>query len=345
MTEHLDDASRPIVLGVSQPGLRLAARIAEAIGGELADRDALGAAFASGRPIVAVGAIGIWTRLLAPHLGDKLADPAVVVIDDAAHFAIPIVGGHRGGNAIAERLAAILGATAVITTATDVLGLPSVETLAERNGWRLDASRDARLHVAAALVNGAAVIVYQECGDRSWLDALPPHVTVVSSPPARGVATAAIFVTDRVLPVAEGWGEHAVTLRPSTLVVGIGASSGAPADQIATLLHAALADAGLAAASIARIATAEVKRDEPGILAVARTLNVPVICFAAEALAVVDVPNPSAVVARHVLTASVCEAAALLASGARQLLATKRKSAQATVAIARIAGAENEDGE
>lgn len=345
MTGPPPDASQPIVLGISQPGLQLAARIADAIGGESGGREALGAAFACGRPIIAVGAIGIWARLLAPHLGNKLADPPVVVVDDAARFAIPIVGGHRGGNMLAERLAELLGAMAVITTATEVLGLPSAETLAERYGWRLEASRDARLHVAAALVNGAPVVVYQDCGDRSWIDSLPPQVTVAPSPPARGDAVAAIFVTDRILPAADGWGEHAVTLRPATLVVGIGSSRGAPAEQIMDLLRSALANSELAEASIALIATAEVKRDEPGILAVADALNAPITCFAAESLAAVAVPNPSVVVARHVQTASVCEAAAMLAARAPRLLVTKRKSAQATVAIARIAGAGNEDGE
>ena len=111
------------------------------------------------------------------------------------------------------------------------------------------------------------------------------------------------------------------------------------------LLRGALANGELAEASIALIATAEVKGDEPGILVVADALNVPITCFAAESLAAVAVPNPSVVVARHVQTASVCEAAAMLAARAPRLLVTKRKSAQATVAIARIAGAGNEDGE
>src|SRR4029077_999774 len=119
--------------------------LAAALGGELGGRDALAPGFVAGRAGVAVGALGISTRLVAPYLGDKLADPPLVVVDDAARFAIAVLGGHHGGNALAARVAALLGATAVVTTATDVLGLPSPEVLAERHGWLLEGSREARL--------------------------------------------------------------------------------------------------------------------------------------------------------------------------------------------------------
>ena len=57
----------------------------------------------------------------------------------------------------------------------------------------------------------------------------------------------------------------------------------------------------------------------------------------APALSAVDVPTPSAVVASHVGTASVAEAAALLSAGGDTLLVTKRASAHATCALAESA--------
>ncbi|GMU39325.1 MAG: hypothetical protein AMXMBFR23_01910 [Chloroflexota bacterium] len=333
----MTEALSPLVFAVSQPGHTLAARIASALGAEVATREALAAAFADGRPIIAVGALGIWTRLIAPSLVDKLTEPPVVVVDDAGRFAVAVVGGHHGGNALAERVAMLLGAIPVITTATDVLGLPSIEALTERYGWMLEGSRAARLHVSAALVNGQRVVVYQDCGERSWLGRLPGHVRLASVPPLpdEGEA-AAIFVTDRVLAEAAAWGEAAVALRPQTLVAGIGASRGASHEEIAALLRTVLDEAGLALMSVGMIATAEIKRDETGICSTAASLDVPVRYFVATELAAVEVPTPSAEVARHVQTPSVCEAAALLASGARDLIVEKRKSAHATVAIARM---------
>lgn len=334
----MTDAPTPIVCAVSQPGYALAARIASGIDAEVAPREALTAAFGDRRPIIAVGALGMWTRLIAPYLADKLAEPPLVVVDDAGRFAIAVVGGHRGGNALAERVATLLGAMPVITTATDVLGLPSVEALAERYGWMLEGSRDARLHVAAALVDGKRVVVYQDCGQRSWLDRLPRHVRLAPAPPLPGEGeAAAIFVTDRVLSELAAWGEHAVVLRPRTLVAGLGASRGVPHEELMALLELALDEAGLAVMSVGMIATAEIKRDEAGIRAAAASLAVPVRYFEVAELAAVEAPTPSAVVALHVQTPSVCEAAALLASGARALIVEKRKSAHATVAIARMA--------
>ena len=68
------------------------------------------------------------------------------------------------------------------------------------------------------------------------------------------------------------------------------------------------------------------------MLAAAEHFGVPLKTYAAEALAQVDVPTPSAIVARHVGTPSVAEAAALL-SGTR-LLVPKTRSEHATCAVA-----------
>lgn len=335
-----DDPGAPLVLAVSRPGRAVAERIARALDAQVApDRTGLAGAFAHQQPIVAVGALGLWTRILAPHLGDKQHDPAVIVVDDAARFVIPLVGAHHGGNALAERLAAHLGATVVITTGTDALGIPSPEALAEDHHWRLEATRDALLCISAALVNNDPLLVYQDAGkDTAWRATLPPAARMVATLPDLDRLDAPLLaVTDRCLPAVEETRDRVVLLRPATLIAGIGASRGAPTEEVETLLLDALAEAGVSAASLSAIATAEIKRHEPGIVEVAARVGVPLRCFAAEELARVPVPTPSAVVEGHVGTPSVSEAAALLASGMTTLLVEKRRSAHATVAIARIA--------
>lgn len=118
------------------------------------------------------------------------------------------------------------------------------------------------------------------------------------------------------------------------VVLGVGASRGCPTDELRALADAALAEAGVEAASVVAVASADVKADEPAILALADGLGVPARFLAAAALAAVDVPSPSAVVASHVGTPSVAEAAALLVAGTGHLLVGKRRSAHATCAVA-----------
>ncbi|MEU9043968.1 MULTISPECIES: cobalamin biosynthesis protein [unclassified Kitasatospora] len=138
-------------------------------------------------------------------------------------------------------------------------------------------------------------------------------------------------VTDREDP---GYGD--VLVLPRTLVVGIGATGGAGRTEAMRLLAATLVEAGLARSAVARLATVAGKADHPAVRWAAFCLGgVPVDEYPAEELAEVAVPNPSEAVGAAVGTASVAEAAALAGAPGGRLVVAKRKSATATVAIAR----------
>jgi cobalt-precorrin 5A hydrolase len=120
------------------------------------------------------------------------------------------------------------------------------------------------------------------------------------------------------------------------IAVGVGASRGCPPAELAALVTAALHAADLTVRDVAVLASADIKADEPAVLALARTCGWPLRTFPAAALAAVAVPTPSATVARHVGTPSVAEASALLAAApAAELLVHKQRSAHATCAVAR----------
>ena len=68
--------------------------------------------------IVALMASGIVVRGVCSILKNKWTDPAVVIVDKEMRYAIPITGGHHGGNEIALKLEG-LGMKAVITTAME----------------------------------------------------------------------------------------------------------------------------------------------------------------------------------------------------------------------------------
>jgi cobalt-precorrin 5A hydrolase / precorrin-3B C17-methyltransferase len=331
------------VVGVTRAGKRLAQRIADALptGATVIDRptaaDALRVGFTDYDAVVAVMAAGAVVRILAPLItaGDKSSDPAILVLDEAGRFVMPILGGHAAGaNGLAVELADLLGADAVITTATDVTGVPGLDDL----GWPVSGNVSG---VSRAVLDGDKVTL---ASAHRWpLPALGENV-VEDLGGEITVDRPTILISD----LASHQGGHStVVLRPPSLVVGMGASRGASTGEARRLLDEALQHAGLAIESVATIATAQIKGDEQALIDLARQLGVPLVTHSAAALGQVKVPNPSEVVRAAVGVPSVSEAAALLGARAcldgpglcdqttADLIVTKTASAMATVAIAR----------
>ncbi|MER6259629.1 precorrin-3B C(17)-methyltransferase [Streptomyces sp900105245] len=279
------------------------------------------AAFAECEQLVCFLATGAVVRLLAPLLGDKTADPGVVCVDEGGRFAVSLVGGHGGGaNELAREVGGLLGAEPVVTTATDAVGLAALDTL----GLPYEGAVAA---VSRALLDGEPVALAAEV---AW--PLPPL-------PFSAEGAYTVRLTDRAVEPAE----REVLLRPPSLVVGVGASRGAPTEEVLGLIGEALREAGLSAGSVAELATVDAKAAEPGLVAAAGRLGVPLVAYSAEELAAVEVPNPSDAPLAAVGTPSVAEAAALAAGG--ELLVPKRKSeradgrpAMATCAVVRRPG-------
>ncbi|MFI1708984.1 precorrin-3B C(17)-methyltransferase [Streptomyces griseoruber] len=280
--------------------------------------DAVRRAFAECEQLVCFLATGAVVRLVAPLLGGKAADPGVVCVDEGGRFAVPLLGGHAGGaNELALEVGELLGAQPVVTTATDAVGIPGLDTL----GLPVEGGVAA---VTRALLDGEPVALETEV---AW--PLPPL-------PFAAAGTYVVRLTDRAVEP----GAREVLLRPPSLVVGVGASRGAPAEEVLEVIESALREAGLSPRSVASLATVDAKAEEPGILEAAARLGVPVVTYTAGELASVAVPNPSDAPLAAVGTPSVAEAAALREGG--ELLVPKRKSggspAMATCAVVRRPG-------
>ncbi len=281
-------------------------------------------------------ATGIAVRLIAPLLSDKRSDPAVVVLDDLGRHTIALAGGHQGGaNRLAQRIAAAVGAAPVVSTASDLHGLPRLDLLGEPFGWRLE---QAPARVLAAAVDGEPLGVYQDAGETAWRPAGAPLRDFDSLEALAASGLPGVVITDRLLPPGlpcQQW----VIWRPRSLVVGVGCARGASAEEIRAVVHEALARGGLSPLSLRMLASLDRKRDEPGLLAFARDSGLELRLFPATALdRVAGVLHPSEAVRAAVGTAGVAEPAALLAAGATELLVPKVKQARATAAIARYAG-------
>jgi len=278
---------------------------------------------------VFVMAAGIVVRTIAPLMIHKTRDPAVVVVDDRGQFAVSLLSGHIGGaNRLAEQVAAVIGAHPVITTATDVNVVPAIDVLAMDLGLRIENSQAIKT-VNMALLTGSAVEVHDPWGVLT--DRIPNAAAFSSS---GALIPARVYADDRISETPPG----ALVLRPPTLVAGIGCNRHTSAAEIRGLLFGTLHEAGLAGASLKRLASIDLKADEPGLATLAQELGLPLEFFSREEIGVVQdaMPTPSAAVEKHIGVKSVCEAAAILASRGGALIVPKRSSRNATVAIARI---------
>lgn len=132
-------------------------------------RDEIASLFAAYDQIVFFVSLGAVVRLIAPHLINKDEDPGIIVVDDAGQFVIPVLSGHVGGaNAMSERVADLLGAKAVLTTASDVGKTIPVDILGRHLGWRVEGPKINITRVSAHVVNGEPIAFVQEVGDRRW---------------------------------------------------------------------------------------------------------------------------------------------------------------------------------
>lgn len=129
--------------------------------------------------IICVMATGIVVRAVAPLIRDKTEDPGIVVVDESARWAVSLLSGHVGGaNRLAERVAECLGNTAVITTASDNLGLTSVDLWLAKNQL-LSGKRDILTKKSAQLNRDKQLSCFV---DMAFSGELPQDFLAVTAP-------------------------------------------------------------------------------------------------------------------------------------------------------------------
>ena len=249
--------------------------------------------------VVAVGACGLVVRLIAPLLQHKDNDPAVVVLEAGGRYAIPLLGGHRGGaEALAQRLAALLGGEAVLTGSSASGQRLALDGFGDSWGWNRGSGDWSALMKAAASEPQA---VEQHSGLELWRR-LPAWSDEAEEP----TGPAPLVISHRQGPGCR-W-------HPPCLWLGLGCERLTSDTLLERLVQRGLAEAGLAPEAVAGLASVDRKGDEPALLALAHRHGWPLRLFTAATLAEVVVPNPSPQVAAEMGTASVAEAAALQAA-------------------------------
>lgn len=262
---------------------------------------------------------GAVVRLIAPLLQNKETDPAVVVVDEAGKFVISLCGGHQGGaDRLTQLIALQIGATPILTGASNRLELPGIDVLGMPYGWTK--GEGDWTGVSAAIARQDPVQVIQETGSTLWRSHLPEHhsfqfgfpeftATVREQVPEPNARVWISTIQRRFAPDS-----GKVQWHPRVLWVGIGCERGTSKALIEQAIREVFTAHHLAEGAIAGIATIDLKADEVGLVDLCRDRELPLKCFSAKALRAVNVPTPSDVVEAEVGTPSVAEAAALLAA-------------------------------
>jgi len=286
---------------------------------------------------VFVGAMGICVRTIAPYVKDKHEDPAVVCVDSLGLNAISVLSGHVGGaNDLTRVIAAIIGAREVITTQSDNAGLWALDTFEGRFDWPV-ASDDDMDQCIFAFVNRKPTALLLEARDEGtdYLEATKPeHVTIINdigeADPRKYKLLIIVSPYNRSAPS----GMLELHFVPMVGTIGFGlAHHPDNYEVIYDEMDEAFAKRGILPCAH-KYCTIDVKADEEFVEMLENEYDEDVVFFTAEELSAVEVPNPSAVVEKHVGTSSVCEAAAILGSNHGKLIVPKVKGENWTAALA-----------
>ncbi|MCI8852038.1 MAG: cobalt-precorrin 5A hydrolase [Lachnospiraceae bacterium] len=340
---------RAAIIGFTRSGCGLAGRIREELRGKGWDCRAYGKCacaeecqveevsgplkewtrqqFDQCQALIFVGATGIAVRSIAPFVKSKLTDPAVLCMDEQARFVISLLSGHVGGaNELALQVAAWLGAQPVITTATDLSGKFAVDVFAREQNLAFY-QKDLAKEVSAVLLENKTV---------GWFSEFPVAGELPGGLLPWGEAkTASLGIA---VSIRENCRPFARTLQlfPRIAVLGMGCRRGADPADIRSLAEQALAGSGISRRSIQAIASIDLKKQEPGLLSLAREWDVPFLTYSAEELSRAEYEgglSESEFVKKTTGVGNVCERAALLAGG-RVLVQRRMAERGVTAAIA-----------
>lgn len=301
-----------------------------------------GKQFESADGIIFIGATGIAVRSIAPYVASKKTDPAVLVTDECGKFVISLLSGHLGGaNELALQAAEALHAVPIVTTATDLEGKFAVDVFAKKNNCHIFRMKEAK-EVSAALLAGEKVGFYSEfpwegelpdglvncCGlrDENWISENEPGTNVQNDNQIKSASDLfpkvgiAVTIHKNCTPFLST--THVV---PPAVTLGMGCRKNKEAQAVEKAAFTCLEENQIYPQAVACLASIDIKKEEPGLLALAEKMGIPFETFSSEELlAVKGEFTASSFVSRTVGVDNVCERSALKAAQDRICLNTGR---------------------
>jgi cobalt-precorrin 5A hydrolase len=258
--------------------------------------------FSEYKTLLFIMASGIVVRTIAPFIKSKDVDPGILVMDEEGNFVTSLLSGHLGGaNAACEKVADIIGAVPVISTASDVSGKTAVDTIAMAIKGKMDSLEKAK-EVTSLIVGGERVNLK-----------LPSNVKISEDNPA-GV----IVISNRKeIKISQ--------IIPHNIVVGIGCRRGTSKECIIKAVEKAMDEANLHMGSIRIFSTVDLKADEEGLLEAVEHYGKKITIIPRNAILPIENDfEGSDFVKKSIGVRSVSAPCALLASGSKGTFITEK---------------------
>ena len=290
--------------------------------------------------IVFIGAAGIAVRSITPFVKDKYEDSPVIVLDEKGQHVIPLLSGHIGGAVrLSEKIAEVLGATVIYTTATDINQVFAVDVFAKQNDLQIqDQDRILAKQISAGILEGEKIAFYSEYPYRGEF---PKELTRCDSIEEAQTYRYAVSISDKYHIDMDSCMKthvesHILQLIPKDIAVGIGCRKGVPEKDIERKVEAALNTHGYELEKVFILASIDIKKNEKGLIDFAKSKHIPFQTYTADELNTVEaVSGTSAFVKETVGTDNVCERAALMAGEHGDLIQEKTKKENVTISLVR----------
>ena len=278
--------------------------------------------------IVFIGAMGIAVRAIAPFVKTKTKDPAVIVVDELGHFSIPVLSGHIGGaNELAVKIADVLGAVPVITTATDINNVFAIDTWAKTQNLRILNPECIKL-VSSKLLKGETVHVKSSypIGGK-----LPENIQIND---LKDLSDYDVIITHDNDDIEKINNENILFLIPAIITAGIGCRRGIEFEIIEKSVLNALNKENCHILSLKAISSIDKKANENGILEFAEKYGLPFNTYSADELNRLEGDFTKSDFVKSVVSVdNVCERSAI-AESRGELIRRKDAGNGVTVALA-----------
>ena len=283
--------------------------------------------FKTGNVLVFIGALGIAVRAISPFVSDKTRDAAVIVIDEKGEFVIPVLSGHLGGAVdAAKKIADLIGAKPVITTATDVRGEFAVDVFAKDNSLSISDMKKAKAFSAYLLKNGRA---YYRV-DPDFADVIEVAVNRENVTEDSRDDEGSFTISPKVPE------DNKLTLIPKCIVIGIGCRKGKAGAELIEFAKEVMAELSLDMRSVAAVTSIDLKKDEEGIIELSGKLGADFYTYSNEVLMQQEGEFTASDFVRDAVGAdNVCERS-LMAYGCQRIVMKKRAKNGMTLAIGAI---------